>query len=103
MFGFGKKQNSPDRSRSTDMNNSGLHGESSPLLPNSNSTTLPPSNASGGSSTNYYFLGKGSMDYQGGTSDAVRDGDGGEVVEGLPPGATTDEFAPKLLGIPAVR
>jgi hypothetical protein len=38
-----------------------------------------------------------------GTSDSVRDADGGEVVEGLPPGATTDEFAPKVLGIPAVR
>lgn len=86
----------------------GTQGEASPLLLSSTTAvSSPPSNASGGAATNYYFLGKGNStlggDYQGvGTSDAVRDADGGEVVEGLPQGSTTDEFAPKQLGIPAV-
>ena len=70
------------------------------------STPLLPSNASGeravGGQQQYYFLGKASNDYQGGTSASVRDSDGGEVVEEIPEGSHTEEFAPKQLP-PMVR
>lgn len=65
--------------------------ESSPLI--------LPSNASGNdSSSKYYFLNKGGAGYQGGTTNAVRDADGGNVVEGMPEGAREEEFAPRELG-----
>lgn len=67
--------------------------ESSPLL---------PSNASGSKSSKWYFLGKSDDNYVGGITNSVRDGDGGEVVETLPEGATEDEFAPRELAPNAV-
>ena len=100
MFGFGGGNKSDDDDNNKGGGN-GRHGEASPLLL-SLATTSAPSNASGSERSNYYFLG-GASGRAIGTSDSVRDTDGGEVVEGLPPGATTDEFAPKVLGIPAVR
>lgn len=60
------------------------------------SSALLPSKASGSESSKYYFLNK-TDDYQGGTTGAVRDSDGGGVVEGIPQGATEDEFAPRPL------
>jgi len=62
--------------------------ESSPLL---------PSKSSGSEHSKYYFVGKSSTDYEGGHSNLVRDADGEQVVEGIPEGASGDEFAPKLL------
>ena len=59
--------------------------------------SLLPSNASGNESSKYYFLNSANTEYEGGTTQAVRDGDGGHVVEGLPQGATEDEFAPRNL------
>ena len=77
--------------------------------PSDESQRLLPSNASGDSAVGgssqqhqYYFLGKAGSDYQGGTSASVRDADGGEVVEEIPEGSHTDEFAPKQL-VPLVR
>ena len=61
-------------------------------------TPLLPSNASGSESSKYYFLKDGSQ--QGGTSESVRDADGGPVHETLPPGATPEEFAPRIIGSP---
>lgn len=49
----------------------------------------------------YYFL-KDPENHVGGTTEAVRDSDGGQVHETLPEGATEDEFAPRVLGA-AVR
>ena len=66
-----------------DGNNKKSTGEGAPLL--------APSNASGSGSTKYYFL----ANHQKGASN--RDIDGGEVVEGIPEGSHTDEFAPKQL------
>lgn len=66
-----------------------MSGEATPLL---------PSNASGSESSKYYFLKDES--HRGGTSDAVRDGDGGPVHESLPNGATPEEFAPRVIGSP---
>ena len=58
--------------------------------------TMP--HAPSDSKSNYYFLNKESSgDYQGGSTSAVRDGDGGEVFETLPDGATEEEFAPRIL------
>ena len=71
-----------------DKDNNNKKGESAPLL-------LAPSNASGSGSTKYYFL-------SGQSPATVRDADGGEVVEGIPEGSHTDEFAPKQLP-PMVR
>ena len=48
-------------------------------------------------SSKYYFLGKSSESYQGGTTNAVRDADGQQVVETVPEGTTEDEFAPRML------
>jgi hypothetical protein len=59
--------------------------------------SLLPSNASGNESSKYYFLNSTNTEYQGGSTQAVRDGDGGLVVEGIPDGATEDEFAPRNL------
>jgi hypothetical protein len=59
--------------------------------------SLLPSNANGDESSKYYFLNSVNNEYQGGTTQAVRDGDGGEIVEGIPEGATEDEFAPRTL------
>ncbi|CAB9513047.1 Vacuolar transporter chaperone 1 [Seminavis robusta] len=64
-------------------------------------TPLLPSNAGGIESSKYYFLKDGNQ--QGGTSDSVRDGDGGPVHETLPSGATHEEFAPRVIGSPAVK
>jgi hypothetical protein len=61
------------------------------------SDSLLPSNASGNESSKYYFLNSANSDYGDGTPNAVRDGDGGAVVEGIPAGATEDEFAPRHL------
>ena len=70
-----------------------MASEQSPLL---------PSNASGSESSKYYFL--KDENHLGGTTDAVRDGDGGPVHETLPGGATAEEFAPRVIGSPvAVR
>jgi len=69
-----------------------MFGENAPLL---------PSNASGSESSKYYFLKDES--HRGGTSDAVRDGDGGPVHETLPSGATPEEFAPRVIGSPALK
>lgn len=64
----------------------------------SEKTPLLPSNASGSESSKYYFLNNTSD--RGGTTDAVRDGDGGPVHETLPPGSTAEEFAPRVIGSP---
>ena len=69
-------------------------------MPSENSPLLPPSNASGSESSKYYFLNRNNS--TGGTTDAVRDGDGAPVHEILPPGATPEEFAPRIIGSPAV-
>lgn len=69
-----------------------MPGENTPLL-------SLPSNASGSESSKYYFLNDGS--HQRGTTDAVRDADGGPVHEGLPGGAAPEEFAPRVIGSPA--
>lgn len=69
-----------------------MPSEQSPLL---------PSNASGSESSKYYFLNRNNS--TAGTSDAVRDGDGDPVQEMLPPGATAEEFAPRVIGSPAVK
>lgn len=68
-----------------------MPSEASPLL---------PSNASGAESSKYYFLKKESRG--GGTNDAVRDEDGEPVHENLPRGATEEEFAPRVIGSPAL-
>ena len=67
-----------------------MSSEKSPLL---------PSNASGAESSKYYFL--RDENHQGGTTDAVRDGDGAPVHETLPPGSSAEEFAPRVIGSPA--
>jgi hypothetical protein len=51
-------------------------------------------------SSKYYFLNRSNTEYQGGTTHAVRDGDGGVVVEGIPEGTTEEEFAPRTLTLP---
>ena len=56
--------------------------ESTPLLP--------------GESSKYYFLNQ--ENHQGGTTESVRDSDGGQVVEGIPAGSNADEFAPRVIG-----
>ena len=63
-------------------------GETAPLL---------GSPTSGGESSSYYFLNQGE-NHQGGTTESVRDSDGGQVVEGIPPGSTANEFAPRVIG-----
>jgi hypothetical protein len=45
----------------------------------------------------YYFLNKQDESYQGGSTSAVKDGDGSLVVEGAPKGSNDDEFAPRLV------
>jgi hypothetical protein len=50
-----------------------------------------------GESGKFYFVGKSNEDYQGGKTVAVRDADGQQVVEGLPPGSSEQEFAPRIL------
>ncbi|CAB9512331.1 Vacuolar transporter chaperone 1 [Seminavis robusta] len=64
-------------------------------------TPLLPSNAGGIESSKYYFLKDGSQ--QGGTTESVRDADGGPVHETLPSGSTPEEFAPRVIGSPAVK
>ena len=66
-----------------------MSSEKSPLL---------PSNASGSESSKYYFL--KDENHRGGTTESVRDGDGGPVHETLPGGATPEEFAPRVIGSP---
>jgi hypothetical protein len=83
MF-FGKKSDAPPPPPP-----GGNSGEGTPLM--------TPRTAS-----KYYFLGKADTAYQGGTTTAVRDSDAGPVIEGIPTGAHTEEFAPKQLG-PMVR
>jgi len=86
-------------------------GESTPLLMN-------PSNASGdsavgngsnhnnnGGSNNsnshpYYFVNGATGDGPGGSNSLVRDEDAGQVVDEIPEGSHTDEFAPKVLAPP---
>jgi hypothetical protein len=70
--------------------------EQTPLL------SSAPSNGGGESST-FYFVGKINEDYQGGRTQAVRDADGQQVVEGLPPGTSEQEFAPRPLAHHKVR
>lgn len=53
------------------------------------SPLLPPSNASGAESSNYYFLRKESRG-------------NGPVQENLPQGSTPEEFAPRVIGSPMV-
>jgi uncharacterized membrane protein YidH (DUF202 family) len=67
-----------------------------------NSDEGTPLMSPGGTKSKYYFLGKADTAYQGGTTRAVRDSDAGPVIEGIPAGAHTEEFAPKQLG-PMVR
>lgn len=62
-----------------------MQTESSPLL-------SPKSQQS-----KYYFLNKQDESYQGGTTSAVKDGDGVAVVEGAPRGSNEDEFAPRMV------
>ena len=50
-----------------------------------------------GSTRNYYFLDKGGEER--GTTDSVRDVDGGVVVENLPKGASAVEFMPRKLNV----
>jgi hypothetical protein len=65
-------------------------------------TPLLPSNAIGSESSKYYFL--KDENHQGGTTNSVRDADGGPVHEVLPGGASHQEFAPRVIGSPvAVR
>jgi hypothetical protein len=66
-------------------NKGGMSSETSSLL---------PSNASG-SGSSYYFL-KGEATE--GTTNSVRDADGGEVIDILPPGATENDFASRPVG-----
>ncbi|MGK3738419.1 MAG: hypothetical protein ACI8RD_008008 [Bacillariaceae sp.] len=56
-------------------------GESAPLLSNNNT---------------YYF--KKHERNGGGSYESVSDGDGGQVVETLPPGSNEEDFAPRALG-----
>ena len=51
----------------------------------------------------YYFLNKSSENYTGGTTNAVRDGDGGLIVEDAPHNSTSAEFAPRPVGNLPVR
>ena len=74
-----------NKSNNSDANDNGNEG--TPLL--------APSNASGNGSSKYYFLANH-------PTGSTRSADGGEVVEGIPEGAHTDEFAPKQLP-PLVR
>jgi hypothetical protein len=71
-------------------NNNKAKDERDPLLPNTPTT-----------SGKYYFL-RDPENHVGGTTEAVRDSDGGQVHETLPEGSTEDEFAPRVLGA-AVR
>ena len=59
----------------------------------SESDALLPSNASG-SGPSYYFLKNDTSSHE------ARDMDGGEVVEQLPEGATSDDFASRPIGTP---
>ena len=61
-------------------------------MSNKESTTLlSPSNASGANSSKYYFLNQA-------PSESMNNaGDGGEVIETVPQGASEDEFAPRIL------
>ena len=66
-------------------------GENAPLLGRGTPT-------SAGGESSYYFLNQGDLNHQGGTTEAVRDSDGGQVVEGIPHGSNADEFAPRVIG-----
>ena len=66
-------------------------GENAPLLGSGTPT-------SAGGESSYYFLNQGDLNHQGGTTEAVRDSDGGQVVEGIPHGSNADEFAPRVIG-----
>lgn len=67
-------------------NNGGMSSETSSLL--------PPSNASGSGSSYYFLKGEAAE----GTTNSVRDADGGEVIDILPPGATENDFASRPVG-----
>eukprot|EP00522_Entomoneis_paludosa_P000565 CAMPEP_0172472534 /NCGR_PEP_ID=MMETSP1065-20121228/68388_1 /TAXON_ID=265537 /ORGANISM="Amphiprora paludosa, Strain CCMP125" /LENGTH=274 /DNA_ID=CAMNT_0013230679 /DNA_START=468 /DNA_END=1292 /DNA_ORIENTATION=- len=79
-------------------------GEATPLL-------MQPSNASGDNAVNgangttatsqsYYFVNNTTSRADGGDDSLVRDADAGEVVDEIPEGSHTDEFAPKVLAPP---
>ena len=63
---------------------------------NSETESFLPSNASGNNSSSYYFLLAENND--GGANSSVRDADGGEVIETVPDGASTDDFASRPVG-----
>jgi hypothetical protein len=45
----------------------------------------------------YYFLNKSNVDYQGGSTATVKDADGGVVIEDTPADSDPNEFAPRPL------
>jgi hypothetical protein len=45
----------------------------------------------------YYFLNKSNVDYQGGLTATVKDADGGVVIEDTPADSDPNEFAPRPL------
>jgi hypothetical protein len=51
----------------------------------------------------YYFLNKSNVDYQGGSTATVKDADGGVVIEDTPADSDPNEFAPRPLIHHAVR
>mmetsp|Transcript_9626 Transcript_9626/g.11517 ORF Transcript_9626/g.11517 Transcript_9626/m.11517 type:complete len:240 (+) Transcript_9626:125-844(+) len=72
----------------------------------SESTPLVPPSAGGGSTSSYYFLRQNSdaQSYEGGGGESVtRDADGGEVLETLPDGASSQEFAPRSVMTPSPK
>ena len=69
-----------------------MPNESDPLLHNN-----------GSNNKGFYFLNKSDASYQGGTTNAVRDTDGGTVVEDIPVDSHQEEFAPRPIGQLPVR
>jgi len=76
---------SPKDEDNNNNNNRGAAGETSSLL---------PSNASGSGPSYYFVKGEASE----GTTNSVRDADGGEVIDILPNGANNDDFASRPIG-----
>mmetsp|Transcript_8486 Transcript_8486/g.12119 ORF Transcript_8486/g.12119 Transcript_8486/m.12119 type:complete len:236 (+) Transcript_8486:97-804(+) len=71
----------------------------------SESTPLMPPSAGGGSTSSYYFLQHNSdqQSFEGGGESVTRDADGGEVLESLPNGASSQEFAPRQVMSPSTK
>jgi hypothetical protein len=75
------------------------HNNSS-IMPSAETDPLLSNNSSkNGDSSSYYFLSASGT----GTTDAVRDLDGGEVIESAPKFSEPDEFEPRKLGVHKVR